>query len=168
MSTRNFFIVLAVLGGAFFLYGWMKQNPEAVPDFIPAALVPGKSEALGEAMAYSDANYPYEALGPGQKPPVFTSRIRQAFGPDGEPLSEIPPGYFYVTERSSVQTRHGVIAIVPGDTVKLLDRRKDGRLRVTNDLADFLVKESQVTRDVQVARMAEQQDWARRYRIARR
>jgi hypothetical protein len=168
MSTRSFFLVLLVLGGGFLLHGWLKKNPEALPDFVPAGLVGLETERVSEAKAYSEADYPYETIPTGQQPPPFASRIRVPAGVDGEPVGEIPPGYFYVVERASVQTRNGVIAIVPGDSVKLLHRHKDGRLKVTNDMADFLVKESQVTRSVEVAREAEQKDWARRYRTARR
>jgi hypothetical protein len=66
-------------------------------------------------------------------------------------------------ERASVETKDGITAIVPGDLVKLIERRPNGTLKVTNGQYDFVVKESQVTQDVAVARQAEEREFQRRY-----
>lgn len=58
-------------------------------------------------------------------------------------------------ERVSVTTDSGVIAVVPGEEVRLMQRRSKGRLRVTTGRYDLDVKESQVTTDF---------DWAQETR----
>ena len=61
-----------------------------------------------------------------------------------------PPGVFYMLDRVSRETTHGIRAIVPGDQVKLL-ARKGETLRVTDGVADYDVQASQVTNDVDLA-----------------
>jgi hypothetical protein len=46
-----------------------------------------------------------------------------------------PPGVFYMLDRVSVETRDGVVAVVPGDKVKLL-QRKPNRLKLTTGTFD--------------------------------
>lgn len=65
------------------------------------------------------------------------------------------PGTFYMTERVKVISRVGIQAVNPGELVKLLERRPDGKLKVTIDHADFVVSPKQVTDDLDVARDAE-------------
>jgi hypothetical protein len=70
-----------------------------------------------------------------------------------QPIAEVkptkmPPGQFLMTQRVSVETRDGISAVVPGDTVKLLERRHDGTMKVTNGKADFIVRKDQVTQDM--------------------
>lgn len=92
--------------------------------------------------------------------PQFVSKIRIPEPAEGQ-KSVAPPGYVYVTTRASVETANGIIAVVPGDTVKLL-QRKNGKVRVTNDQADFELKDDQVTLDPEVARAAEKRDFETR------
>ena len=66
-----------------------------------------------------------------------------------------------------METKSGVIAVVPGDLVKLLDRKANGVLRVTNDQADFDVKEQQVTQDPEAALVAEKLDFEKQPRRRR-
>ena len=63
----------------------------------------------------------------------------------------------------SVETPNGIIAVVPGDLVKLMQRKDNGKLRVTIGQADFDVKEEQVTQDPEVAQVAEKRDFDKRF-----
>jgi hypothetical protein len=72
-----------------------------------------------------------------------------------------PPGVFYMLERVSAETKNGIVAVVPGDEVKLLKRTGDV-LTVSNGTADFEVKASQVTDDLDRAREAEKKEFRRR------
>jgi hypothetical protein len=94
-------------------------------------------------------------------PPVFKSRIATAntVTQGGKKIAR--PGFFYLLERVTAETKTGVIAAVPGDEVKLV-QRNGGKLRVSVHGAEFEVKESQVTNDVAEAQEAERKDFARR------
>ncbi len=67
-----------------------------------------------------------------------------------------PPGIFYMLERVSVTNSAGVQALAPGEEVRLMQRKKNGVLRVTTGRADFDVKLSQVTNDLDKAQQARQ------------
>jgi hypothetical protein len=94
-------------------------------------------------------------------PPTFQSRIAVPAAADG--TKTLAPGQFLVIERASVETKDGVTAIVPGDLVKLIERRPNGTMEVTNGTIDFVVKETQVTQDVTIAEEAERREYQRRY-----
>jgi hypothetical protein len=97
---------------------------------------------------------------------VFTSRISVPEPAEGEKTT-LAPGQFLVIERAKVETKDGIIAIVPGDIVKLVERRSNGTLQVTNGQNDFVVKESQVTQDVAVAKEAERREFEKRFGAVR-
>ncbi len=65
-----------------------------------------------------------------------------------------PPGFFYMLERVSMKTDSGIVAVIPGEEVRLMQRMSKGRLRITTGKYDFEVKESQVTRDYDLAQFA--------------
>ncbi len=65
-----------------------------------------------------------------------------------------PPGFFYMLERVSKKTDNGVIAVIPGEQVRLMQRKSNGRLRITTGRHDFDIKESQVTQDFDLAQAA--------------
>jgi hypothetical protein len=67
------------------------------------------------------------------------------------------PGTFYVTKRRKVTSRAGVQAVSPGELVHLLERMPDGRMKVTIDNLDFVMRPDEVTSDLDVARDAEKQ-----------
>lgn len=96
--------------------------------------------------------------------PVFKSRIpdRASTASSGEKRLA-PLGTYYMVDRVSVETKDGIIAVVPGDEVKVLKRTGD-RLKVTIGKVDFEVKEAQVTNDLDVAQAAEKKEFARRSR----
>lgn len=97
---------------------------------------------------------------------AFHSRIKMPDVPAGtKPMA--PAGQYYMMDRVSVETKSGVIAIVPGDLVKLIERKENGVLRVTNDQADFDVKEQQVTQDPEAALVAERLDFQKQPRRRR-
>jgi len=123
---------------------WQKTAEEARQEESPIAGAPGATAPLPRAE------------------PEFVSKVRI---PDAAPGQKAvaPPGRIYVTDRASVETSSGIVAVVPGDTVKLL-QRKNGKVRVTNDQADFELKEDQVTLDPEIAQAAEKRDFETRMR----
>jgi len=93
--------------------------------------------------------------------PVFQSRIKTGTAVIEGDKKMAPPRVFYMLERVSAETKSGIIAVVPGDEVKLIQRSGD-KLRVSMGDAEFDVKESQVTRDLALAQDAEKREFARR------
>ena len=90
---------------------------------------------------------------PAKKPePAFQSQI-PASVPGEKHLA--PPGIFYMLDRVSVETAAGISAVVPGEKVKLLQRKGDGALKVTTGKIELDVKESQTTNDLDLAREVE-------------
>lgn len=87
--------------------------------------------------------------------PEFKSKI---VIPDGPPGTKhlAPPGTYYMLERVSVQRPNGVVAVAPGEPVKLLVRDiKKGTVMVTYGELDLEVPEKQVTNDLDLAQQAE-------------
>jgi hypothetical protein len=137
-------IVIAALG--YFGWTYYRDHKGSLPSSIP--FLSNSSEPAS----------------PAEEPP-FVSKVKIPEPPaDAPPGAKptAPPGFFYVLDRTSVETPNGVIAIVPGDLVKLLERKGNGKLRVTNDQADFDLKEEQVTQDPEVAQVAEKRDFDKR------
>lgn len=154
---RQFVFILALAALAFFGWDYYKKHEGEIQ-------LPWLSDSGNAADADSPSAPRSPAQGgPASAPPEeFVSRIQIPPAPIGQDPAA-PPGYVYITERVSAQTASGVVAIVPGDLVKLLQRKANGTVKVTNDLADFEIKESQTTRDTQTALEAE-----RRYQQSRR
>ena len=67
-----------------------------------------------------------------------------------------------VIDLVSVMSAIGVKALAPGEKVRLLQRLSEGKMKVTADGADFEVKESQVTNDLDLAREAEKREFVAR------
>ncbi len=65
-----------------------------------------------------------------------------------------PPGFLYMLDRVSRTTGDGVVAVIPGEQVRLMQRIPNGRVRITTGRHDFDVKESQVTQDFDLAQAA--------------
>ncbi len=152
---RQFVILLALAALAFFGWNYYKKHQDEINPHIP--WLAKSSDAAGGEDNPAGPLTPVEGpRGAAQPPPrePFVSKIQVPVVPDGQkPMA--PPGYVYITERVSAQTAHGVIAVVPGDLVKILQRKSNGTVKVTNDQVDFEVKESQTTRDTQTAIEAE-------------
>jgi hypothetical protein len=155
-------IVLGVIG----YYGWQayQKDPERFAKYLPKQLTEEESPADSAATESqpAEASPAVPAATPAPAAPVFTSRITVPVPAEGAKPA-LGPGQFLVIERASVETKDGVTAIVPGDLVKLIERRPNGVLQVTNGRYDFVVKESQVTQDVAVAREAERREFEKRY-----
>ena len=157
-------IILAA--GAY--YGWKawQEQPEWLVRLLPNSTPPAEEQATPapeETSPAAASPVPVAPARPTPAPRKFVSRIAiPDVGADGEP-AKAPPGTFLVTERASVETKDGVIAIVPGDQVRLIERHKNGTLTVTNGHEEFVVKESQVTSDVAIAHAAEKQDFEKRF-----
>jgi hypothetical protein len=161
-------LVLIVIGAAGY-YGWQayQKNPQAfegITKYLPKQQTEETASADSEnPESAANANIAASTGVPAATPvpaPVFNSRIKT----DGDKQT-LPPGQFLVIERASVETKDGITAIVPGDLVRLVERRGNGTLRVTNGQNDFVVKESQVTQDVTVAQEAERREFQKRYGV---
>jgi hypothetical protein len=125
-----------------------------------------KAEVDARIAAFFNRDSPNEAPqdsyeGPvSAPPPVFQSKIQMPDVPPGE-KKIAAPGDFYLLERVTVETPTGVVAVNPGEQVKLLGR-KNGKMRVMIGTMDFEVKESQVTNDLEIALEAEKRDFVNR------
>lgn len=62
-----------------------------------------------------------------------------------------PPGIYFLATRVSVTTDSGVIAILPGEEVKLMYRNKDGTVRVQWGKQDVIVPETQLSKKLDLA-----------------
>jgi len=112
------------------------------------------------------ASTPVQRVRRGATPaaPVFKSKLPERASTESTTAKRLaPPGTYYMVERVSVETTNGVIAMVPGDQVRLVNRNGD-QLRVKTDSAEFEVKETQITNDLDLAQAAEKSDFARRTR----
>jgi hypothetical protein len=153
---RNLFSLLVIALCAYYGWRFWKSHPEVFARFLPSQATSGETEPA--APTGSDGAPPQVTQPTQPPPPVFASKIVVP-----EDAEKLPPGEFFVLDRASVETATGVIAVVPGDRVKLLDRKGDGTLKVTNGQADFTLNETQVTQDVATAQAAEKADWESRY-----
>jgi cytoskeletal protein RodZ len=163
-------LVLIVIGAAGY-YGWQayQKNPkafEAITQYLPkqqteetASEESGNSESAANGNTAATPATPVTPAATPVPAPIFNSRIKT----EGD--KTLPPGQFLVIERASVETKDGITAIVPGDLVKLVERRGNGTLQVTNGQHDFVVKESQVTQEVAIAQEAERREFQKRYGV---
>ena len=145
-------LVIAVLG--YFGWNYYQEHKDSLPVSIPFV---GNSDDSAPSATTERTNEP---IAP------FVSKVKIPEMPPDAPPGAKPmaaPGYYFMLERVSVQVPDGVIAIVPGDLVKLVQRKDNGKLRVTNERADFEVKETQVTQDPEVAQVAEKRDFDKRF-----
>ena len=85
---------------------------------------------------------------------VFKSKIVIPDGPPGE-KHIAKPGVYYVLERTSIEHATGVAAVVPGEEVRLVNRKENGTVSVKSGKYEFELKESQLTNDLDVAQEAE-------------
>jgi hypothetical protein len=104
---------------------------------------------------------PQSAVPPAAPAPVFKSRIRVSDEVAPGEKRVAPAGVLYMLERVSAETKNGIMAVVPGDEVKVL-KRNGNTIRVAIGAAEFEVKESQVTNDLDTAREAEKKEFLRR------
>ena len=155
---RQLFILIVLAAVGYLGYNYYQENyGSGEPLRLPWNKVDDTTAPADDVAGAQREDAP-----PGAPPaPVFKSRVPVAENvPPGE-KQVAPPGTFYMIERVSVETPTGIIAMVPGDQVKLL-QRKGGTLKLTNGSVDFEVKESQVTSDLEVAREAEKRDFLKR------
>jgi hypothetical protein len=152
-------LVLILAGAGYLGYHYYVDHKEDVDQRIAALL--HRESASGETSAPSDDSGSTAAAAPAPAPrgPTFESKIAGGSAATGE---KAPPGVYYVVKRVSVLTNNGVKALAPGEKVKLLQKLADGRMNVTTGDADFEVKDSQVTNDLDLAREAEKQEFLAR------
>jgi hypothetical protein len=162
---RNFLVLIIIGAGCYFGWKAWQEQPEWLVRLLPKSVAPvaADTSTAGTDDTATPPAPSTPALPATPAPPRFVSRIQTQDPAATGDSGKVPPGTFLVIERASVETKDGVIAIVPGDQVRLLDRRKDGTLKVTNGQVDFVVNESQVTQDIAIAQNAERQDFQKRY-----
>jgi hypothetical protein len=156
-------VVLAAAGAS----GWQiwQKHPEYFSALQPKKQAPAKHQAPDKPAIAAHQSNPaaspedlYASMSkdssgqPVLSPPPEPIPAPETRMPAPTPVAEIkrkmPPGQFLMTQRVSMETSEGVTAVVPSDTVKLLERRRDGTLKVTNGKTDFIVRLDQVTQDI--------------------
>jgi hypothetical protein len=159
-------VLIIIAAGAYFGWKTWQEQPEWLVRLLPkSATAETTTETDESATPPTDAT-PGPAAPtprPTPAPPKFISRIVAPDPATGADAGKVPPGSFLVIDRASVETKDGVVAIVPGDQVRLVERHNDGTLTVTNGREEFKVKDSQVTNDIATAQEAERKDFERRY-----
>ena len=85
--------------------------------------------------------------------PEFKSKIPIPDASPGKHLAK--PGVYYVLQRASIEHSTGIAAVVPGEEVRLMNRKGNGKVTVTNGKFEFEMKEAQLTNDLDLAREAE-------------
>ncbi len=151
---RNFLIILVVAGAAYVAFSAYKMRQVPAPTPKVAEII-HPEPAPPRPVAPPVQQAPTPAPGPETLPAGFHSKIEitDASLKDGKHVA--PIATFYVLTRFSSETKDGVRAVVPGDCVKLLKRMGNGSLRVTDGKAEFMLKETEVTNDLDLARAAE-------------
>jgi hypothetical protein len=149
-------VILAALG--YYGWGYYQEHKDSLPISIPFL-----NKSADDSAPPPEPAAPSRPGVPTPVPvPQFVSKVIIPDAPAGtKPMA--PPGSYYMLERVSVETPSGVSAVVPGDTVKLLQRKPGGKLRVTINQADFEVKEEQVTQDPEIAQVAEKREYDKRF-----
>ena len=148
---RQLFTLIVLAAAAYFGYKFYQERFVAKEDTgidseETTDVAPGAPAAPGARAAATPAPFVSKI----QIPPV---------APGEKALA--PPGIYYMLDRASAETKSGIRAVVPGDQVKLL-QRKAGTLKVTDGVADFEVKETQVTNDLVLAQQAERAEFNKR------
>ena len=140
-------IYLIIIGAAAYLgYNWYIEHHGGTPgeSETPVAETTGGQKDPGNGTP----------AGPVKTVHVFQSKIIIPPGPPGE-KHIAKPGIYYVLERTSIEHATGVAAVVPGEEVRLLQRKENGAVRVASGKYEFELKESQLTNDLDVAQEAE-------------
>jgi hypothetical protein len=150
---RQLFIILVIAALGYFGWDYYQNHQDSLSSSIPFLK---KSDAAGTSSNPAAPGAPVPAPAP-----QFVSKVQVPEASAGQKPAA-PPGFFYMLDRVSVETASGVTAVVPGDLVKLLQRKSNGTLRVTINHADFDVKEEQVTQDPEVAMVAEKREFDKR------
>ena len=85
--------------------------------------------------------------------PEFKSKIPLPDGSSGKHLAKT--GVYYVLQRAKIEHANGIAAVVPGEEVRLIMRKENGTMKVSNGKYEFEMKESQLTNDLDLARDVE-------------
>jgi hypothetical protein len=135
-------ITLLVIAAAGYV-GWTVYQDKLAKQTEPSAET--ATTTTGDSSAPTSAN-----PSKGESPPRAPAEKRIA-----------PPGVYYMLDRVTVEHSNGIAAAVPGNQVKLMQRKGNGVVKVTTGQFDFEVKESQLTNDIDLAQEVE-----RKYAIA--
>lgn len=150
---RTLFVIIVVVAAGYLAYTYYQEHLEKALEQAEGGQPSETVTGTGQAKKAS----PRPASSLPAATPVFQSTTEIPSGPPGE-KHLAPPGVFYMLERISAQTSSGIRAVVPGEQVKLVQRKGD-TLKVTDGIVDFEVKGSQVTNDLDVARAAERKEF---------
>lgn len=162
----KFLALLTALGLGYLGYNYYINNKEEV--HARASALVNKAESMTGVQPGESPPTESAPSAPGAPVlPAFKSRIDTGQQPAAGEPDKAPPGVYYVTERVSVVTGSGIKALSIGEQVKLMQRLPGGKMKVTIETpeygaADFEVKQSQVTNDLNVAREAERADFVAR------
>ena len=142
MRSLIYLIVIAAAGYLGYNYYMEKFAGKTDTDDAPAAPTAERPASPGRAPA------------PNAPPaPEFKSKIPLPDASPGKHLAK--PGVYYVLQRASTTHADGIAAVVPGEEVRLMMRKENGVMKVTNGKFEFEMKESQLTNDLDLAREVE-------------
>jgi hypothetical protein len=128
----------------------------AAAAYVGYSYYAGKGPVNLERFSFSKRAETEEPSAPDAKAtPEFKSKIALPSGSAPGEKRLAKPGIFYMLERVSAETPTGIVAAVPGDEVRLMARNENGTMKITNGKAEFVVKASQVTNDLDLARAVE-------------
>jgi hypothetical protein len=151
---RFLLTVIVIAAAGYFGYNYYLEHKEEVDQKIAALMNKANPEEAPEESTQEST--------PAAPPKrTFESKIEMPETAPGE-KKVAPPGVFYMVDRISFETDSGIRAINPGEQVKLLQRMKNGRMKVMQGTDEFEVKETQVTNDLEVALQAEKSDFVAR------
>jgi hypothetical protein len=96
----------------------------------------------------------------GIPPGASAARLGEAAPPMGEaapPFRKAPPGFLYVLRRTSKTTKFGVIGVLPGARLALLERGP-AKTKLTDGRTDFEIDNEDLTDDTEAADIARNAD----------
>ena len=147
-------IYLIIIGAAGYLgYNYYMEKHGGAAASSDSDTPPAPTEEVQKVPSGSTPPAPAPAATrPAAQP--FKSKIVIPAGAPGE-KHLAKSGVYYVLERASIEHDNGIAAVVPGEAVRIVTRKGNGIVKVTNGKFEFELKESQLTNDLDVAQEAE-------------
>ena len=142
---RSFIYLIVIAAAAYLGYTYYKDKIEGKTVGDTETPVEESQPAVGANSSQSAAARQFESKIP----------LPASSAPGEKHLAK--PGTFYVLERASIEHASGIAAVVPGEEVRLLMRKDNGRMKVVSVAGkyEFEMKESQLTNDLDLAREVE-------------
>ena len=153
MKTIIYLIIIGAAGYLGYNYYMEKHGGAAVSSETDTSSAP--TEEVRKLPSGSTPPSPAPATTASRPAPQpFKSRIVIPTGAPGE-KHLAKPGVYYVLDRASTEHDAGIAAVVPGEEVRIVTKKGNGTVKVSNGKYEFEVKESQITNDLDVAQAAE-------------